>query len=180
VHRRYEHCKEYRIAIIDNGLVPFWSGVIMPKHSPFYNMINFAVTDRMARLERKPIGNLMDKCLQHFFPVRRQMAVGYDPLSLWVLSGLFVILVVLLVFACVVLLVEIGCARCKQAMTASVIELNVVEDTSSDEYIGCESDIRQACMHFKIDRIVIKDKWENATQKKKLFFRSALIGRYGE
>lgn len=150
--------------------MPFWSGVIMPKHSPFYDIINFAVTDRMASLERKPIGNLMDKCLQHFFPVRREMAVGYDPLSLWIFSGLFLIIFVLLVFSCVVLMVEIGWARRKRTMGAQVNELSAVVDTSSTEYIGCMSDMRQACTLFNIERIIIKDKMKKCYAGKKRFF----------
>jgi hypothetical protein len=158
----YEECEHYRVLVVDIGLMSFWNAVMMPKHSPLYNTVNFAVTNRMARLEFKsPSNTELNKCMQHFFPTnnQRDISIGFKPLSLPILSGLFVILIVLLLFACVVFVLEVCWTRHTHGSVTSVpthLEMDSLDDTHN-VYNSCVSDIQQACRQFNLNQFIIKD-----------------------
>jgi len=122
----------------------------MSKDSPLYDTVNFAVTDRMTKLERKPIGNRLDKCLEHFFPTHRPLVIGYKPLSLTILSGLFVIVVVCLLVASLAFIIEWFWARCKRT-NSPIKPRDVYSKQDTIDYI------RRVSREFNLNRITVTD-----------------------
>jgi hypothetical protein len=123
---------------------------MMPKHTPFYNTLNFAVTERMGRLELiRSISALNDVCIEHFFPTHSgaHTELSYKPLSLSVLSGHFFIFIVILAFTCTVFMCELF----------SVHLAIRKEDDFQTVIDSCVLDIERVCVAFNIRSITITD-----------------------
>jgi hypothetical protein len=98
--------------------------------------------------------------MQHFFHEhdQRHMDIGYKPLSVSVLSGLFFILAMLLLFSCAVFIFELFYMRLTKDTEMSPIHLSPSEQSLSDiEYRNSRlSDIQKICAEFNIDRVIIQ------------------------
>jgi len=124
-----------------------------------FDTVNMAITERMGRLELKETGDAMDKCLQHLFHDGKHRLlehVGYQPLSLSNLSGLFLILIVFQLLACTVFVCEWMWTRHKQTSAIRPVHFDLA-DTKSTQIESYVADVQCVCRAFNLRRVVIKD-----------------------
>lgn len=107
-------CMDYQISEII-GLDPLWTAAILKKNSPWFEAINNEVTLRTPVLtwaRNRKRYHIDPKCYDYYFPDNeRSQELGYRPLTVSSLSGVFVVLSILLCITVVQFVGEICVAR---------------------------------------------------------------------
>jgi len=83
-------CVNFRQTRID-GLPTLYSGIIMNKHSKWYEQINFAATERLAKYLNRKNFNITPECQEHFFTQKSKTEVGHKAIALDVLRPLLIV-----------------------------------------------------------------------------------------
>lgn len=102
-------CDESWIILLPKIWILLHFGVFLNHTISSQYQINQRVTQRMPRLQiTSAIGNMSRRCQQHFYPTSAQSpAIGYLPLSIGRMSGLFIIGAILATVSAILLFVEI-------------------------------------------------------------------------
>jgi len=79
-------------------IAPLWVAVIMRKKSELYDKVNIAVTSRLETLQKPLKPNITKECWHHFYEPATTSGLAFEPISISVTGGLFLIFTIMTFF----------------------------------------------------------------------------------